>query len=354
MCLVTIIVPVYNVEKYIKRCVSSILKQTYDRIEVILVDDGSPDNCGCICDDFKKKDKRIKVIHKENGGLASARNAGLDIAQGQYVCFVDSDDWIDKNYIVEMLKTQKSNSETLVVTEVSIDFINDGISQKIQFDMNFGTPVFVQRGLLEMFKTASFNYAWNKLYNRNIIEREKIRFEVGSEPAEDFIFNSEYIRHVSEVSFAIGTSYHYIRCDESTLTNRYIPDLYMKSKRFNSILRSLYCDFKLSENNELKKIYMETYAYRMFSCVPNLYRTKTLESRKQKIEIYKDMKSNTELSRCLLEMSTSDIHIKIYKCLVLKHSAYFMDFVYSNLFFIRNKFTRLYIFFRKKIREKQV
>ncbi len=92
MELVSVIVPIYNVEAYLERCVESILQQTYEHIEIILVDDGSPDRCGSMCEDYAQKDNRIKVLHKENGGLSDARNAGLEMAKGKYVLFVDSDD----------------------------------------------------------------------------------------------------------------------------------------------------------------------------------------------------------------------------------------------------------------------
>ena len=95
--LISVIVPVYNVEKFLVKCVDSILAQTYTNLEIIIVDDGSPDNCPAICDELAKKDSRIKVIHKENGGASSARNAGLDIAKGEYIGFVDGDDYIAKD-----------------------------------------------------------------------------------------------------------------------------------------------------------------------------------------------------------------------------------------------------------------
>ena len=94
--LISIIVPVYNVEQYLSRCVDSLVNQTYHNIEIILVDDGSPDRSGEICDEYAKKDKRVKVIHQSNGGLSDARNTALDIAKGDYLMFVDSDDWIEK------------------------------------------------------------------------------------------------------------------------------------------------------------------------------------------------------------------------------------------------------------------
>ena len=93
--MISIIVPIYKVEKYIRQCVDSIINQTYEDIEIILVDDGSPDNCPQICDDYAKTDSRVKVIHKENGGIMSARKAGLKVATGEYIGFVDGDDWIE-------------------------------------------------------------------------------------------------------------------------------------------------------------------------------------------------------------------------------------------------------------------
>lgn len=109
--LVTVIVPVYNVEIYLKKCIESILYQTYENIEIILVDDGSTDNSGAICDEYLHKDSRIIVIHKDNGGLGSARNAALDVCNGEYISFVDSDDWIEKDFIESL--TEYASSDTV-------------------------------------------------------------------------------------------------------------------------------------------------------------------------------------------------------------------------------------------------
>ena len=101
--MISIIIPVYKTEPYLRKCVDSVLAQTYTNLEVILVDDGSPDDCGKICDEYAAKDSRVKVIHKENGGLSSARNCGLDVATGKYIGFVDSDDWIDPDMYETLL-----------------------------------------------------------------------------------------------------------------------------------------------------------------------------------------------------------------------------------------------------------
>lgn len=118
--LITVVVPIYNVEKYLKKCIESILKQTYTNMEIILVNDGSTDSCGEICDEFAKIDKRIKVLHKENGGLSDARNAGLNIAQGKYITFIDSDDFITNNAVEllykNLIKYQKDISVGVINT----------------------------------------------------------------------------------------------------------------------------------------------------------------------------------------------------------------------------------------------
>ncbi len=113
MDLISVIVPVYKVEAYLNRCVESIVNQSYSNLEIILVDDGSPDRCPEMCDVWSQKDKRIKVIHKENGGLSDARNAGMAIATGTYIGFVDSDDWIDRDFYEKLLLTLKENHAQL-------------------------------------------------------------------------------------------------------------------------------------------------------------------------------------------------------------------------------------------------
>ena len=113
--LISVIVPIYKVEKYLAICVDSLLRQSYGNLEVILVDDGSPDECPAICDKYQNKDNRIKVIHKKNGGLSDARNVGLDIAQGEYVAFVDSDDFVDEDYIYKLYNALQQNRTSIAV-----------------------------------------------------------------------------------------------------------------------------------------------------------------------------------------------------------------------------------------------
>ena len=134
--LISIIVPIYNVEKYLKQCIESIISQTYRNIEIILVDDGSPDNCGKICDEYSQKDKRIIVLHKENGGLSDARNKGIDIAKGDYLTFVDSDDFVNIDYIEKLYNSIKFNNTKLAQCGISKVDENNEIIEKLNYEKN--------------------------------------------------------------------------------------------------------------------------------------------------------------------------------------------------------------------------
>ena len=121
--LISIIIPVYKVEEYLEKCVDSVIKQTYDNLEIILVDDGSPDNCGKICDQYSKKDKRVKVIHKENGGLSDARNAGIDISRGEYISFIDSDDYVEIDYIETLYNSIIKSKISIILSHIERGFL---------------------------------------------------------------------------------------------------------------------------------------------------------------------------------------------------------------------------------------
>lgn len=163
---ISVIVPVYNVEKYLEKCVDSILSQTFKDFEVILVDDGSKDRCGIICDKYESLDNRVKVIHKTNGGLSSARNSGLEIASGEYVAFVDSDDWIDKSMYKELYNEAKKHNADIVQCK----FIK-AKDENVSIYNNESNEAEVIRNLealcnLYNEKCIETVVTWNKLYRR--------------------------------------------------------------------------------------------------------------------------------------------------------------------------------------------
>lgn len=177
----SVILPVYQVEKYLHECVDSILNQTFTDFEVILVDDGSPDSCPKICDEYAQKDARVKVVHKKNGGQASARNAGLEVAKGNYICYVDSDDYLIDNRVLERLAEKTVSDPDIVHYKFVEWFESDGRIASCYFDYNVPTE---GRSLAEVYcdlvnKDAYFNSAWSKIIKRSLLMDNNIRFEEG-------------------------------------------------------------------------------------------------------------------------------------------------------------------------------
>lgn len=177
---ITIIIPVYKVEPYIRKCVESIIGQTYRQIEVILVDDGSPDNCGAICDEYARADSRIIVIHTENEGVYIARNKALDVATGDYLMFVDSDDWVEPEFCETALRLALENNVQMVAFKFNLVFADrDGSI------MDKRPRAFHETGYMEaseavrhlIFRDSMGNYLWNKLYKRSLFDG--VRFPEG-------------------------------------------------------------------------------------------------------------------------------------------------------------------------------
>lgn len=183
--LITIVVPIYKVEDYLHRCVNSLLEQTYKNLEIILVNDGSPDGCGAICDEYAKFDDRIKVIHKTNGGLSDARNAGIEAAQGNYISFVDSDDWVHQEFISNLYKLLvKTNSDISICNfiKTSSESINLEITTGDTFQFNNYESL---KQLTNDKYYIQMVVAWGKLYKRSLFDN--IRFPIGRVHEDEFI-----------------------------------------------------------------------------------------------------------------------------------------------------------------------
>lgn len=193
--LISVIIPVYGVEAYLDRCVESVVNQTYNNLQIILVDDGSPDHCPAMCDAWAEKDCRIKVIHKENGGLSDARNAGLAQASGDYICFVDSDDWLDLRFIDILHRTAIENDCQISECEY---IITSGPVPDV--DIAGSTTVYtIENAMEQHLRDKCFRQVvWNKLYRREVIS---VPFEKGKYHEDVFwtyqiIANCQHLAHV--------------------------------------------------------------------------------------------------------------------------------------------------------------
>ena len=214
--LISLIVPVYNVEPYLRRCVDSILNQTYTNLEVILVDDGSPDNCGAICDEYAAKDPRVRVIHKENGGLSDARNAGLEIMTGSLVGFVDSDDWIEPQMYRRLYELLTQFDADMAFGGVADDLIRNGLAQTVKTS-DYGASPFAECNTDAMKRYFHGSWAaWDKLYRVELFDG--IRYPVG-EINEDEAIVLHLLDRCRCVCYTNEVLYHYIRrTDGSSIT----------------------------------------------------------------------------------------------------------------------------------------
>lgn len=219
----SIIIPVYNVEQYLPRCVESIMAQTFTDFEAFLIDDGSPDRCPELCDLYVKKDNRFKVIHKENGGVSSARNAALSIASGEYIWFVDSDDYVDKDSLQVFYNYVIKKPMDLYIVNTSLNEL---------FIMNLDI----------FYKKYYFTYIigfglGNKLYKRDIIMENGLKFDINEKIGEDLLFNINYYLHIRNIRFIEKHLYYYICREGSAMTtqskDRHIQQmrLYYKIKK---------------------------------------------------------------------------------------------------------------------------
>lgn len=208
------------------KCVDSIRNQTYNNLEIILVDDGSPDNCGEICEKLADIDKRIKVIHKKNGGLSDARNAGLDVAKGTYVLFCDSDDWMEKNTILNAVSVMVKMNAQMVIWGYSADY-EDADGKVIQSSLCKVEKV-LEEGCTNDFTDRHMQgligYAWNKLYTRTIIEGKRVRFEKGISLVEDVLFNAQAMTQCKKIAFIDEIGTHYMQRNATTLGNAFYPN----------------------------------------------------------------------------------------------------------------------------------
>ena len=270
MDLISVIVPVYNVEKYLDRCVQSIVNQTYKNLEIILVDDGSPDNCGKMCDDWAQKDSRIKVVHKANGGLSDARNAGMAVATGEYIAFVDSDDWVDIHFLELLYNAVLAHNVKLAACDAKTVYL---FESKNIADLPQAKVFTSQQALQTLTIGKEFrSVVWNKLYHRTLLENEQ--FEVGRYHEDEF-FTYRILAKANHSVYVNAPLYYYFQRQGSIMNSAsfrhldaldaYIerikffkqnyPELYKKDKAiFCFACVNLYCD-GLGLKYDEKKLY---------------------------------------------------------------------------------------------------
>lgn len=268
--MISVIVPVYNVEKYLRKCVASIVSQTYSDLEIILVDDGSKDSSPQICDELERTDNRIKVIHKENGGLSDARNAGIDIAAGEYLAFIDSDDYIHPQMMEILYKNLKDADADLSVCD--FHWIEE--NEQVEDCVDNSTALFSGEDILDQIKLQNVItvVAWNKLYKRKLFDN--LRYEKGRYHEDEFMIHHILLRCKKTV-YTTCKLYYYIRRSGSITGT-------VNAKRIIDTLESLEDRITAYKDSNLKKYYIDVYKT-YISLIPRYYN----QLEESKIDDYK-------------------------------------------------------------------
>ncbi len=253
--LLSVIIPVYNVEKYLQKCVNSVLNQTYQNLQIILVDDGSKDNSGMICDKLAEMDTRIKVIHKENEGQAKARNLGLDLAKGEYIAFLDSDDHIDSTMYGELINIIESHGCDIAACGIQRVTEDGGIFKKEEFngDISFLTQEEVIEDLYQQIKVRF--EVWNKVFRREIVQ--DVRFIEGQLYEEVSFCRRVYFK-INKYAF-LDKPLHFYLCKRAGNTNSYFSEkklcVFEEFDKFIADIQERALPTRLAEKFEALKIH---------------------------------------------------------------------------------------------------
>lgn len=252
--LVSIIMPVYNVQKYISLAIESVLRQDYKNWELLVIDDGSPDNSIAIANDFARKDNRIKILHKTNGGLSDARNCGLERAQGNYIHFFDSDDFISPDFYTTMLSAFNP----------SVDIVICGYYKEIETDAGcvinrfecinlYSKQIDPNKSYRDLF-VSYFNYAWNKVFKREFLIQNELKYQKGLSIIEDKEFMTRAMVLKPNFKFINYLGYHYQVRKRNTLNNTVTNDFVdcnIKGILLQNIILAFYCENKRILNPDI-------------------------------------------------------------------------------------------------------
>lgn len=311
-CKISIIMPVYKVEEYVGKAIESILDQTLTDFEFLIVDDGTPDRSGEICDEYAAKDSRIHVIHKENGGAPSARNVAIDMAQGEYFYFMDSDDWAEPTMLEDMYNLAKRDKAQLVVAGFYIDTYYDKDQYRTD---NFVAESAVypdresfRKNAHKLFDKNLLYTPWNKLYEAKYIMENNIRFP--KTMWDDFPFNLSVVAGIERVTVTDRQYYHFIRARAESETAAYRPNMYEKREDEHGWMVDLYKKWNV-HTPEAREFLARRYIERFVGCVENLTNPKCTLSYGEKRKQVKQMLHKQRVDQTLRLAKPRSAYMKL-------------------------------------------
>ncbi len=340
---ISIIMPVYGVEKFVGKAIDSILAQTLTEWELFAVDDGSEDMSGKICDEYAKKDPRIKVIHKENGGAPSARNAAIPLAQGKYMYFMDSDDWTENTMLEDMYKLAEENNAQYVITGYYIDTYyseTEYFSQE-QFcpSQIFSSQQEFRENSYRLFDMNLLYSIWNKLFLTSYIQEKGFLFP--DTFWDDFPFNLNVLRDIERVVVSDKKYYHFIRARAESETAKYRHDMYKKREEEHSWMTGLYKEWDIDDGNT-REFLARRYIERFIGCVENITTPACTLSSKEKMAEIKKMLSNPSVKWSIRLAKAKSGYMKIMLIPYKMNSAFLVYLESRIITFVKGRFPKLF------------
>ena len=311
MSKISIIVPVYKTEKYLERCVSSILNQTYRDLEVILVDDGSPDNCPKMCDAFAEADARVRVIHKKNGGVSTARNDGLDVANGEYITFVDSDDWIEPDMYAAMMGKVQENDCDIVMCDCLKEYGNR--SELYTHEIRSGyydseqlrTEYYPHLLIMENVEYPATISNWLLLFRRELAE--DVRYLEGVRYSEDLLFGAQLMVRANTFCYMKGQALYHYRMNPDSATHRFVPNKWDDYMKLHRAIRDV---FFANECYDFSRQIDLCLLFFLYNAVGDIYGAARLNRRDKKRRITTILNAE-EVQSLFARINISDLQIAV-------------------------------------------
>lgn len=334
--LISIVVPVYNVEKFIDECITSIINQSFREFELLLINDGSLDKSGEICDKYSLIDSRVRVIHKKNSGVSDSRNIGIDLAKGRYLMFADSDDYVDKDWCKKLYNMQEKYKDSMIVCSYimrnssklntyDVEKKYTSIEEYLKFD---------RKNFMEIYNCNLLNSLCNKIYDLNIIKKNNIKLIKDLSLGEDLLFNLEYIKRVNDIIYLNDSLYVYYRRGIESLDNKYYKNLFEIYKKINSELYKVILELDVNFDMYKKDFYND-YFYMLRKVLNNTFSKNNNISFIDKLKYNSYILNSYDMDVCLKNIGNEEISKRYLK--LFKKKRYINIYVYEKIGKVRKK-----------------
>ena len=347
--MISFVVPVYNAAAFLETCVKSLRVQNVE-LEIILVDDGSTDESGAICDRYAALDSRIRVIHKPNGGPSEARNIGIEAATGKYIWFVDSDDWIEPDAGEIMLKAAESAQADVTVCGLSSDYVDECISVPVvpEYAQVYRGGAEIPQAILSIDRQGLFPFPSNKLLRLSFLKRIHARFPKYTGPVEDVLFLISCMPCAEVIATVDRTLYHYMQLNGGSLVRRYYDNLFEIMQDVNVKRRALYQQLGL-DSEEAKDVCAMRCVNQLMHSIKNLYRRSTPEVRAQRKPVWRQILCDPAIYEDVWRCRNKLTEAKLLQIALRTRSAALANAFFAALMYARLHMEPLYKRVQKRL-----